>query len=80
VFTVAEKKGKMPGLAIKKHNTYNLSHPVNAELMNKPYSCFNNRRGEAKEMKKALLCDTLSSTAMAHRRKQECTDCEVAVR
>ena len=30
-------------------------------LANKPYSCIENRRGEAREMKKALLCDTLSA-------------------
>jgi hypothetical protein len=31
-------------------------------------------------MKKALLCDTLSTSIMIHQRKQIHTDCELAVR
>jgi hypothetical protein len=33
---------------------------------NKHYSCIKNRSGEAEEMKKALPCDTLNSSAMVH--------------
>jgi hypothetical protein len=32
-------------------------------------------RGEAKEMKKALLCDTLSAFTMIHKHKTRNTDC-----
>jgi hypothetical protein len=35
------------------------------------YNCIKDRPGEAKGMKKALPCDTLSATAMLHRRKTE---------
>jgi len=38
-------------------------------LANKPCRCIENRRGEAEEMKKALLCDTLNATAMVHQCK-----------
>jgi hypothetical protein len=38
------------------------------------------RRGEAKEMTKALPCDTLSTYTMIHQHKKEYTDCELAVR
>jgi hypothetical protein len=44
--------------------------PVSLAIrLTKHYGCIEDWRGEAKEMKKALLCDTLSTPAMAHRRK-----------
>jgi hypothetical protein len=40
----------------------------------------NSVRGEAKEMKKALLCDTLSASVMSHQRKRGEPEYELAVR
>jgi hypothetical protein len=48
--------------------------------LDKHYACIENRPGEAKGMKKALLCDTLSAFSMVHPFKTECTDYEVSVR
>ena len=38
------------------------------------------KAGEAKEMKEALLCDTLIAFTMIHQHKTELTDYEGAVR
>ena len=46
-----------------------------------PYCCIEHRHGEAKEMKKALLCDTLSASIMIHQLQSKTyTDCQLAAR
>jgi hypothetical protein len=50
------------------------------QLFLKTYSFIKNMLEEAKEMKKALPCDTLNASAMVHQHKTNQTDCEVAVR